>query len=252
MTVFEPEPDVPHGKGPPMVSMSSLKRLVALGVVALLLVGAGVVVGEEKKLSGTKHDVAMPNESPCTYCHIPQDPKGELLWARHPNRIGSSSDLKPFCFSCHDGTVTTRGGYVFDASRPQHLNDPGLNGQTCGRCHDPHNADYDKFIKVPGDASFCQSCHLTAGPGDGHFDVDARARGIHPVDSEWSPDAGDFSGTRLWNPDGTGPGDVVKCMTCHSPHGGEPNTDINTMVFRSKVDSSAPLCANCHSAAGGD
>lgn len=225
-------------------------RTVGFGILILLalslLTGAGIALGQMKDVSGTKHDVSSPDASPCQYCHLPRDPQGEMLWARDPNTSGPFSGLRPLCFSCHDGTVTSSGDYVFDESRPEHLSVPGVKGQDCDRCHDPHDTGYGEFIKLPGEANFCQGCHAFAGPTDHPIDVDSVASGIEPSDRHWDPYGGDFSGTRLWNPEGTGPGDTVKCLTCHSPHGGEPDTLINTMAFDSTHDQFLPLCQNCH------
>ena len=218
--------------------------VVALGVV---LVGAGVGLGEQRNVAGTKHDVASPDTAVCVYCHVPGDPEGKALWEREPNDSGPFSGLKPLCFSCHDGTVSPLGSsYVFDLTRPEHLSQPGVRGQDCDRCHDPHNSGYGKFIKLPGGATFCRNCHFRAGPTDHPIGVDPAATGRVPLDRDWDPSHGDFSGTRLWNADGTGPGNLIKCLTCHSPHGAEPGTQINTIAFSPVDKSYLPLCGNCH------
>ena len=138
--------------------MRSLKRAAALvfaGAGLLLMVAsATVVLGDTKDIANTSHDLAAPGGSPCVSCHLPRASEGELLWAGEPNAGGQFSGLKPLCFSCHDGTVTATGSYVFDASRPEHLSNPGLRDQDCDRCHDPHETKYDKFVKVPGAANF--------------------------------------------------------------------------------------------------
>jgi predicted CXXCH cytochrome family protein len=225
---------------------------VVIAAAILLLVGAEVVLGLMKDVSGTKHDVATPGVSPCLSCHLPRDPEGQTLWASDPNSSGAFSGQKPLCFSCHDGTVTATGSYVFESGSPEHLSSPGLKGQDCDRCHDPHETGYGKFIKLPGGANFCQNCHPRAGPSDHPIDVDSRAAGIQPADSDWDPNVGDFSGTRLWDMEGTGPGNFVKCLSCHSPHGGEPDTLINTLAFESSHESFLTLCQNCHYGWGAD
>jgi len=217
--------------------------VVALGVV---LVG-GVALGQQKNVAGTPHDVASPDAPVCTYCHIPVDPEGKALWEGKPNAGGAFSGLKPLCFSCHDGTVSALGSsYVFDPTRPEHLSQPGLRGQDCDRCHDPHDSGYGKFLKLPGGAMFCRNCHFRAGPTDHPIDIDPAVTGRVPLDADWDPSHGDFSGTRLWNAEGTGPGNLVKCLTCHSPHGAQPETEINTISFSPVDKSYLPLCGNCH------
>jgi hypothetical protein len=67
-----------------------------------------------------------------------------------------------------------------------------------------------------------------------------------PLDTTWDPESGDDHGTRLWNVVGTGPGDYVKCLTCHAPHGGVPGTKMNTLGMSTSHDEFLPLCQNCH------
>ena len=230
-----------------MLRVRSISAVIAVGaIIVLLFVASGIVFGAEKKVAGTKHDVATPGTPVCVYCHGQQNPEGETLWAQKPNTTGQFSGLKPLCFSCHDGTVTAVGNYVFDTSRPEHFRNPGIKGQDCDRCHDPHEAGYSKFIKLPGGANFCQNCHAYAGSANHPTDVDARAAGITPADGDWNPYASDFSGTRLWDQQGTGPGSYVKCLTCHSPHGSQPGTAINTIPFSMAQQGALPLCQNCH------
>lgn len=45
----------------------------------------------------------------------------------------------------------------------------------------------------------------------------------------------------LWNAAGNAPGDLIKCLSCHSPHGGQPDTEINTLAFNSSHKSFLPL-----------
>ncbi len=227
---------------------------VAAGVlgVGLVLMAGRAVLGDEGRVVGTKHDVATPGTPVCTVCHVQRDSEGQLLWAKPPNTEGPLAGLKQLCFSCHDGTVTSSSdAYVFDPARPEHPMTPGARGQDCDRCHDAHQSGYGKFIKLPGSANFCQACHPRAGPADHPVDVDARAAGVAPLDTEWDPNAGDLSGTRLWDLEGTGPGGVVKCLTCHAPHGGQPDTEINTIAFSGEHNSSLSLCAACHPGEGG-
>jgi len=233
--------------------MRGLIFVAAAVTVALLVLGGGAIaLDETKEVAGTKHDVTPPGVVPCTSCHIPRDSEGELLWAADPNSGGPLSGQKNLCFSCHDGTVTGEGMYAFSTDRTMHVRDAGVSGRDCDLCHDPHGAGYERFLKVPGHANFCQSCHERAGAEDHPVDVDSRAAGVEPKDSTWDPNHGDFVGTRLWNAEGTGPGDFVKCLTCHATHGGEPGTDFNTMPVEASHQTFLPLCMNCHYEWGGD
>lgn len=226
-------------------------RVVETGLFVALMIavlgGAGLVLAEKRKdVSGTRHDVATPGNEACVSCHIPRDSDGELLWAGDPYTRDGFSGLKPLCYSCHDGTVATIGRYAFAQGYPEHDSVPGLKGQDCDRCHDPHEKGYGKFVKYPGGAGFCVNCHEEAGPDDHPVDVDIGTLEEPPVDTTWDPDAGDSHGTRLWNEDGSGPGDKVQCLTCHAPHGGLPETKMNTLGVSAKHGDFLPLCQNCH------
>jgi predicted CXXCH cytochrome family protein len=230
-----------------MMRLAVKVRLVVVALVVVAgLAGATVVLGKDKDVSGTKHDVAAPGVAPCTECHIPRNPEGEVLWARDPNSSGPMAGMKAICFSCHDGTVTSVGTYVFDPGKPTHLSNPGIKGQDCDRCHDPHEAGYGKFVKQPRAANMCQSCHQRMADSDHPIDIDALAAGEAPKDAHFDPATGDFNGSRLFNAEGTGPGTQVKCLSCHSPHGASPGTSLNTVAFSSGHNSFLPLCANCH------
>jgi len=217
-----------------------LAALVVVAIAIFAVSGGRPVFGDEKGVSGTKHDVVTPGTPVCVNCHIPHEAGADVLWAAKPNTDGQFAGLRPLCFSCHDGTVTSVGTFAFDLSRPLHLRSSGVRGADCDRCHDVHGTPYAKFLKLPGGADFCRNCHDKAGPVNHPVDVNARARGIDPVDSTWNPYKGDFSGTRLWNAEGTGPGEYVKCLSCHATHGGTPGTQFNTMPL------GGVLCENCH------
>ncbi len=232
-----------------MTRVRGVLRIVvpALAAAAVLAFGTTVVLGKDKDVARTTHNVAAPGVSPCSLCHIPRDPLGEVLWAQPTNSTGSFAGIRPLCFSCHDGTVTAVGAYVFDPTTPTHLSNPAVRGADCDRCHDPHETGFGKFLKYGRGANICQNCHTRAGPSDHPVNVNATARGIVPKDSAFDPYKGDFSGTRLWDIEGTGPGDLVKCMSCHAPHGGAPGTALSSIAFtESGHQSFLPLCVNCH------
>jgi len=230
--------------------MRTLRWVFVMGTAAtaaaLLLASSRGALGEHKEVAGTKHDVATPGTPVCIYCHIPRDAAGQLLWPQGQLDTGSLSGEKRLCFSCHDGTVAPERSYVFDPASSEHPRNPGVEGQDCDRCHNPHGDKYGNFLKLPGGANFCWNCHFRAGPADHPIGVDAIAAGLVPKDSTWDPRAGDFSGTRLWNAAGTGPGNLVMCLTCHSPHGAQPGTQINTVLFAPEQGFFQALCENCH------
>ncbi len=222
--------------------------LAVCGIIlaTVLLGGVGLALAEKKDVSGTKHDIATPGNEACVSCHIPRATDGELLWASQPYTEASFSGLKPLCYSCHDGTVATVGRYAFAQGYPEHKTVPGLKGQDCDRCHDPHDEGYGKFIKYDGGAEFCSNCHKAAGPADHPVNISITKLGQEPLDTTWDPEAGDGQGTRLWNESGTGPGDNVKCLSCHAPHGGVPETKMNTLGTSTSHGEFLTLCENCH------
>ena len=160
-------------------------------ILALLLAlgGAHQVLGEHKDVAGGKHDVATGGTPACIYCHVPRDAAGQLLWpGGEPDPNGALAGQKRLCFSCHDGTVTADRSYVFDPTRPEHLRNPGVAGQDCDRCHDPHQTSDKDFLKIPFQANFCANCHFKAGPvrpSHGSRPAGVRdAAGGHPIRSQ--------------------------------------------------------------------
>ena len=222
-----------------------MNQLAAVAIVCIVAAGAYLAsggrtaFGQEKDIAGTQHDVTIPGTPICVNCHIPDESGQDQLWAAKPNTAGSFAGLRPLCFSCHDGTVTNVGTFAFDLTRPLHMRSPGVRGADCDRCHDPHGTPYAKFLKLPGGADFCRNCHAKAGPVNHPVDINAAEHGVSPTDSNWNPYQLDYTGTRLWNAEGTGPGDYVKCLSCHATHGGTPGTQFNTMPTQN-------LCQNCH------
>ncbi len=100
-----------------------LISVAAIVFVMVLVAFAGTALaanGDHSNVVGTDHDV-MVDENPCEGCHIPHGASGDFLWANTPNTgpgssvitddggVGSSSAVKPLCYSCHDGSPTTAG-----------------------------------------------------------------------------------------------------------------------------------------------
>lgn len=221
--------------------------IMSAGLTVVLLAGSERVHGEQKHVAGTGHDVASPSVPACIYCHIQKSPEEQSVWETKPPLTGFLAGLKRLCFSCHDGTVTSKGAYVFESARPEHPRTPGIRGQDCDRCHDPHGPrqeDFGFFLKLPGAAEMCHNCHATAGPANHPVNVDPYLYGVTPADTHWDPYNGDYDGTRLWNAAGTGEGNLMKCLTCHGPHGGHPGTGMLTVGFPAEVGPS--LCQSCH------
>ncbi len=252
---------------------------VALVVFVVLLVAfasTGLAApGEHSSVINTVHDITRGAANPCAGCHMPHDAEGAFLWARTPNTSGgggsvgpsSTTAIKPLCYSCHDGTVAVTGtSSVFEPTKANHrtksagtLRTSGPNegepygpGRDCDLCHDPHddgNTDFLIYGITPG-GDVCASCHA------GNLDASVGGTSINhktgivpsawstPVDAIWNPAAGDYSGTRLFDPEthrvSTAANAVLACQTCHTPHGSVTDEDsLNTMT-------NAELCINCH------
>ena len=154
------------------------------------------------------HDVNA--ENPCSSCHIPHGANGDFLWARDYSSsangaqdvtsnddAGTSTAIKPMCYSCHDGTIASVGlKTAFSATHSNHrtraataLNSSGNAygpNRDCDLCHDPHddgNTDFLRYERyssrngghwytlTPG-GNFCSSCHT------GNTDMASN----HPID----------------------------------------------------------------------
>ena len=221
--------------------------IVAVGALGTAL-AAGVGYAGFTDIYGSAHDTGSPGSPTCQQCHIPHQAQAPYLWARPPHP--SMSGLQSLCFSCHDGTVTNVGQFISDTSYESHDVNPGVEGQDCDRCHEPHQGDNWKFVAdtIPTsyrDANLCSLCHNTgfSHPQDQLTNA--------PVDRTWDPYAApvDFSGTRLFDSAGTsvvaaGEG-YIKCGTCHVPHGAVGNSQLNSMA-NSDSEGHEPICENCH------
>lgn len=227
--------------------MRSIRVALAVaGVGILTLLVATSAHASPGDVVDTKHNLGSANNPVCFVCHSPHDAKGSYLWARP---VGAGAGMKPLCYSCHDGTVTSTGSYAFDASKIQHEVSPGKKGQDCDRCHDPHRNTWKFTTLTQTNADLCTACHGKGGSNN--HPIDKPADAYQPTDRVWDPKGSpaDTSGTRLWDAAGTtivtsGPG-YIKCLTCHAPHGAVNGT-LNTMAIKSATDASAPLCQNCH------
>ena len=140
--------------------------------------------------STNKHNVASEGSNPCEYCHIPHGATGAYLWAEplSASTLGTGaatqgtnvdqaasgktpygSDIKPLCYSCHDGTLVlvsstnTKGlTTVFSANHFNHRTqgastlawsggvvtaNPVGPGKDCDRCHDPHDNTTGNYLR---------------------------------------------------------------------------------------------------------
>lgn len=188
---------------------------------------------------GTAHDLGSPDTPTCKQCHTPHDAKGSYLWARAPKT--GMSGLQSLCFSCHDGSITATGAFIADPGYRNHDVEPGVAGEDCDRCHDPHSAtwkfaDPAKLPPASQNADLCLACHGVGSISHWMGMTDA------PGDRTWDPYTGDFSGTRLWDETGTAvvpTGEAhMKCLTCHAAHGAV-DSGITSMTYDA-------LCLNCH------
>jgi len=228
-----------------------IKRLrlliVAVGVLGMAL-AAGVSYAGFTDIYGSAHDTGSPSSPTCQQCHVPHNALAPYLWA-NPPKLGMSG-LQALCFSCHDGTITDVGQFISDSTYDSHDVNPGVEGQDCDRCHEPHQGDNWKFVadSIPAtyrNANLCGLCHYTgfSHPQDQLTDA--------PVDRTWAPYASpaDFSGTRLFDTAGTSEvptGDgYIKCGTCHVPHGAVNDSELNSMAA-SDGTGHEPICENCH------
>lgn len=222
--------------------------LAVVGVTASTLFLAVAAYAGPADVVGTKHDLGPAGTPVCSTCHTPHDAQGDYLWSRP---VGAGNGIKPLCYSCHDGTVTNTGKYAFDAKLSQHRVSPGVQGRDCDRCHDPHSNSFKFTTLGTANADVCSSCH--GNTQSGNHPVDVAADKYSPTDRVFDPNlmpSADTQGTRLYNAAGTavvtsGPG-YIKCLTCHSAHGGAADSRLNTMPLSNGANTTAPLCQNCH------
>ena len=206
--------------------------------------GPGVPSTGPGEIVNSKHNLGSPGSPACLACHQPHNAKGSYLWAR---AVGAGSGLRPLCYSCHDGSVTSVGSEAFNPNLSQHVVSGGTKGQDCDRCHDPHRNTWKFTTLTSTNADVCSACHGLNTGNDHPVNVNDTA--WLPADRVWDPVANDLSGTRLFDSTGTslvtsGPG-YVKCLTCHAAHGGS-GASLNTMPLTSATNSTSPLCQNCH------
>jgi predicted CXXCH cytochrome family protein len=224
---------------------------VALVVfVVVLMVFAGTALASYNMTTHTKdhsavigsvHDVtrADPTANPCDNCHIPHGAKGSFLFSRAPKAItvtaGSTSDLEPLCYSCHDGQIASVGlTTVFSTTHENHrttaastLGSTGAAtgpGKDCDRCHDPHDDGNTKFLIYERYSSktklyttfvtggnVCANCHSgNVDPSSGGASTNGMNHKTNivpsaasvPTDGIWGMTSSgpDYSGTRLFDP----------------------------------------------------
>lgn len=222
-----------------------------LSALLAILLTFGLTLGEQGKVVSSEHDLGIRSYvsgvGACETCHLPHDASGESLWAEGPYPEGKPfSGAAPLCYSCHDGTVTDSGAYAFDPELAHHPITPGKVGEDCDMCHDPHVPDYGNFVLFPSGANLCRACHARSYDRFHTLNVPATEVGFAPHDSAWDPDDGDFSGNRLWDADGSRPGEYLKCLSCHSAHAAATEKTLLTMRYRDETSTVAPLCRNCH------
>ncbi len=224
-----------------------LALTVALATVLLALAtSAWLALADQGNVTGTAHDLGSSGAggvSSCETCHVPHEVSGAAIWEEGPSAGGTFAGLTPACYSCHDGTVAT-GSYVFDSDAVQHPLDREA-GKDCNMCHDPHVSDYGSFLLFPSGANLCQACHEHASENDHPVNVNLRDAGFAPLDTQWDPDKGDVSGTRLWDVSGRAGSEYTKCLTCHSAHAGTSESFL-TIGPDIQAGISSALCQNCH------
>ncbi len=226
-----------------------MKLAVSIAIASLLAVSAAggwLAFADQGRVTDTAHDLGSPGVSSCETCHVPHEAAGDVLWEDGgPARDEDFSGLAPVCYSCHDGSVAT-GSFVFDADTVRHPLDRE-KGQDCNMCHDPHISDYGNFLLFPSGANLCQTCHESASGVDHPVNVNVHDAGFWPLDTEWNPEEGDNSGTRLWDSMGRPGAEYTKCLTCHAAHGG---TSENLLATEDTHGVGITICQNCHTGGG--
>ena len=218
--------------------MSKKIRLfsVALVVFVVVLVAfAGTALaapGDHSNVISTAHNV-MVDENPCEGCHIPHEASGDFLWAQAPNTgagssvigndggVGSSSAVKPLCYSCHDGSPTNEGQWT------------AFNPETAGHRTKAATALRGKSVAVNYGAD--------GVPGGSGANADVKRTLV------------DGSGAIVTDP-ATPYGPGRDCDLCHDPH--EDREDFirytrysSTLTPGAAISLGGNMCASCHTSA---
>jgi hypothetical protein len=174
--------------------------LVVLVLVLMVFAGSafasyntGTHTADHSAVAGSVHDVSTPDDpNPCEGCHIPHgaNPNAGFLWANPlpadtgnttggvtvNDDAGISTEIKPLCYSCHDGTTTALGvARVFSATHTNHrtraasalrtsgssAGQPYGPGRDCDLCHDPHDDGNHNFRVVNADGSISTTQNWT-------------------------------------------------------------------------------------------
>lgn len=198
-------------------------------------------------------------EPDCVKCHDAHSATWVFLDPDRFDAIDTDGDDVPdtdmlnasVCAWCHEGRRHGVRTYVLVEA----VGDP----ETGDQCSNDVDDDGDGVVNDGCPSEYELVPHSThpemVTEPEGAADTDL------PGDRFWDGDAGDFSGTRLWTDDtvysarwgaddtavyvvGTGPGDV-RCMTCHTPHGGQDES-LTAMAPTDPASSHSPICENCH------
>jgi hypothetical protein len=153
--------------------------LMAFASTAMASYNFTTHTADHSMVSGSVHDKStQTNPNPCDSCHIPHgaNPNAGFLWksalssntnggattggVTSNDDAGMSSDIKPLCYSCHDGTIATTGmATAFSATHSNHrtrsLTVYGSSGRDCDLCHDPHDDTNKNYLM--GDGSTAQN-----------------------------------------------------------------------------------------------
>lgn len=155
-----------------------MKKLV------LLVVGLAIcltpVATMAQGVSGTPHDFSSGSETGiknemCQSCHLAhqaQSTVGGVLWAQSTT-VGEGlgyTGTKALCYTCHDGSISTALGGVYDAAYSSHkmenIAECSADNSTIASCHDVHDNTKGSFLVSDSTAagSYCEGCHDADGP----------------------------------------------------------------------------------------
>jgi hypothetical protein len=208
---------------------------VALVVFVVVLMAfasvASAAPGDHSNVVGTDHNV-MVDENPCEGCHIPHGSSGDFLWAKDPNTgpgssvitddggVGSSSAVKPLCYSCHDGTTTDKGQWT------------AFNPETASHRTKAATALKGKSVVV-------------------NYGADGVAGGTG-ANADTKRTLVDASGTIVTDP-ATPYGIGRDCDLCHDPHEDRDNfiryTRYSATGTGDPISLGGNMCASCHKTA---
>ncbi len=151
-------------------------------------------------VTGRRHVHTPVAMGECLLCHQPHGSK---------NAKNLEQPVPALCLECHNGIADRKNVH------------PAITRFGCTACHDPHGSRNDFQLLATGN-ELCLKCHPKITGDHVFIAFDGRS---HPLSGK---------------PDPSHPGQMLGCLSCHSPHSSD-----NPRLFL-KGTQKMEVCNNCH------